>query len=371
MYQLILHHTYRKGPYAIDISGAESDGLVTAAGYLDHGVASGSGALTFKSPYARVRVPPKPIWKHLYALKIEVVVRIDALGARRNLVEGADSFAFAVDAAGHLWGTFFGPESKNGPPTWHGSSSATNSPDGIVRTVPVGKWVTLRFEHDGYASLRLFMDDVLIAGRYTLVAGIPPVSGAGVNIGNWTIADQYQLDGAIDEVKIWRYDSDDVLGHFLCRDFDKQSAPCWGLWFDWLAEMLRDPNRRDRVIRLMRCIAAAQTEVLRLVRAKGESAIAQSRRLAEEYRELWCDGPIDSPRMVDWQKRFMKFLLNTVGQEALDGLLRDVRQGYLRSEIEAHMPGYFDAARCDPSFAEYIKGFVRLLDGKSSAIGRS
>ena len=30
MYQLILHHVYRNGPYAIDISGAENDGLVTA-----------------------------------------------------------------------------------------------------------------------------------------------------------------------------------------------------------------------------------------------------------------------------------------------------------------------------------------------------
>lgn len=371
MFQLILHHTYRKGPYAIDVSGTESDGLVTAVGYLDHGVAPGSGALSFKSPNARVRVPPKPIWKHLHALKIEVVVRIDALSARHNLVEGADSFAFGLDADGHLWGTFFGPEFKGGPPTWHGTNSATDSPDGIAKIVPVGRWVTLRFEHDGYASLRLFIDDVLVAGRYSLVAGVPAVSDAGVNIGNWTIADQYQLDGAVDEIKIWRYDPDDVLGHFLCRDFDKQSAPCWALWFDWLGDTLRDPQRGDQVIRLIRCIASVQTEVLRLVRANGEHTIGQSQRLAEEYRDLWCAGPIDGPRMLAWQKRFMKFLLETVGQEALDALFLQIRQCYESSELQAQVPESFDPVRCDPAFAGYIKGFVQLLDGQFNTTRRS
>ena len=209
MYQLILHHVYRKGPYAIDISGAQNDGLVTAAGYIDDGVAMASGALTFKSPYARVRVPPRPLWQNLFALKIEVVVRVDALGGRMNLVEGADLFVFFVDDLGRLWGTVNAEQYPGGPLTWQGASSAFNAPDSIVRTIPVGKWVTLRFEHDGYASARLYMDNELIAANYGLSSGVPSVGAAGVNIGNWTIADQYQLNGAIDEVKIWRYDPDD------------------------------------------------------------------------------------------------------------------------------------------------------------------
>jgi hypothetical protein len=40
--------------------------------------------------------------------------------------------------------------------------TATHAPDGIVRTTPVGKWVTLRYEHDGYASLRIYMDGMQI-----------------------------------------------------------------------------------------------------------------------------------------------------------------------------------------------------------------
>jgi hypothetical protein len=91
MYQLILHHVYRKGPYAIDVSGFENDGLTTAVGYQSDGIAPGSGALTFNALGARVRVPPKSPWSRLFALNIEMVVRVDALGGRQNLVEGADS----------------------------------------------------------------------------------------------------------------------------------------------------------------------------------------------------------------------------------------------------------------------------------------
>jgi hypothetical protein len=361
MYQLILHHPYRKGPYAIDISGGENDGLVTAAGYLDHASSPGSGALTFKSPHARVRVPPKPVWNHLFALQIEIIVRVDAFGQRRNLVEGADSFAFFIDELGRPWGTFNAPQHKGGAPTWHGASSATHSPDGVKHTVPIGRWTTLRFEHDGYASLRIVMDGKLIAGNYSLVSGIPPVTAAGVTIGNWTIADQYQLDGAVDDLKIWRYDPDDGLGHFLCRELDAQSAPCWAFQFDWLAELLRNSDTRERVIRLINCVAAAQTEVLRQIRAKGESAIAENSKLAKEYRKLWCDAPIDSRKMKDWQKQFITFLVNTIGQAPLDAILKQVEQCYLNSELADYAPTYIDLARCDPQFIGYIEGFIAAL----------
>ena len=372
MFQLILHHVYRKGPYPIDISGAENDGIASAVGYIDDGIAAGSGALLFKSPYARVRVPWKPIWQHLLALRVEVVTRIDAVGARRNLVEGADSFAFAVDDLGRPWGAFNGPQLKGGPPGWHGASAATHSPDGIVRTVPIGKWVTLRYEHDGYASLRIYMDGVLVAANYyALVSGVPGVTGAGVNIGNWTIADQYQLNGAIDEVKIWRRDADDSFGHFLCRELSKDSGRCWALFFDWLAAQLRNSDARPRVLRLMRCIASAQEEALRRIRAQGERAIEENRRLAEEYRKLWCDGPIDGQAMLEWQQRFMKFLLKTIGREGLDELINQVRLCYLRGDLQDYLPKDFDPSYCDPAFAGYIQGFSAAFGGQYGLIGRS
>jgi hypothetical protein len=361
MYQLILHHLYRKGPYAIDVSGAQNDGLVTAAGYLDHGVGPGSGALLFKSPYARVRVPPGPLWRDPFALKIEVVVRVDALGSRRNLVEGADSFAFFLDEKGRVWGSVNGSQYPGGPRTWQSANSALNGPAGVVKVVPIRKWVRLRLEHDGYASLRVYLDDKLIAANYGLMSGVPSVGAAGVNIGNWTIADQYQLDGAIDEVKIWRFDPEDGLGHFLGRKFDEHNAPCWGKYFDRLAVAMRDPQTRPRILALMSCIAGAQREILRQIRAAGEGAIEQNSRLAEEYRKIWRDGEIDGPEMKRWQKDFTRFLFDTIGKGTVDGAIARVMVCFARAEFQSYSPQSCNPAKCDPAFAGYIAGFSALL----------
>jgi hypothetical protein len=362
MYQLILHHIYRNGPYAIDLSGAENDGLVTAVSYQHNGVSSGSGALVFKSPHSRVRVPPKPIWRHLLALKIEIVVRVDAFGQRRNLVEGDDSFSFFVDPAGYLWGTFNGPQYAGGPLTWHGANSRDNSPDGIGRKVPANKWVTLRFEHDGYASVRLFIDDSLVAASYSIVAGVLPVSPAGVNIGTWTLSDTYTLDGAIDEVKIYRYDPDDMLGHFLCRPLDKKSAACWAVSFDWLTNALRDPGKRNRILDLMKCIAEAQNEAIRLLRSKGEDAITKNKKLSSEYHKLWCEKPIDGREMRQWQEEWFKLMIDTIGRDAWESLIRHVQTCLMRSELLRALPEFAQLKKCDPDFAGYLMGFDLAAD---------
>lgn len=355
MYQLILHHVYRKEAYAIDISGAENDGLVTAVSYLDDGVAPGSGALEFKSPHSRVRVPlnSKGLFEKLFALKIEITVRIDSFGQRRNLVEGDDSFAFFVDPNGYLCGSYNGPQYAGGPPTWQGGNSRDNSPDLVPHTVPLNRWVTLRFEHDGYASLRLYIDDALVAANYMLRSGVPPVVNTGVNIGNWTLSDAYPLDGAIDEVKIWRWDPDDGWGHFLGRDPDHCTAPYWQQLFDWLAEELRDPNRRDQILRLLLCLQEAQIEMVRQLRSKGETAIAENAQFSEAYRSLWQDQPLDSTAMKEWQQRWFDWLIGVVGKEAWNQFADQMQTCLIRSELLDRVPK-FD---CETEFAGYLMGF--------------
>jgi hypothetical protein len=354
MYQLILHHVYRNGPHAIDLSGAENDGLVTAASYLHDGAEPGSGALVFKSSHARVRVPlnKKGLFKHLFALKIEIVVRIDALGQRRNLVEGDASFAFFLDPDGHLWGAFNGPQYAGGPPVWHGANSRDNAPGGAPHKVPLGRWVTLRYEHDGYASLRLYIDDVLVAANYSLRSGIPPVVNTGINIGNWTLSDAYPFDGAVDEVKIWRWDPDEALGQFLGRPMDRCSAPCWRQLFDWLEQKLRDPHERLRILRMLHCIGAAQNDMLRLLRSKGEDAIAANAEHSEKYRKLW-QQPLDSDAMRGWQQDWFKWLISVVGEDAWCQYTERMQHCLIDSDLLNRLPG-FD---CDPEFAAYLMGF--------------
>lgn len=356
MYQLILHHIYRNGPFAIDISGAESHGLVTAASYSHAGAKPDSGALVFKSPHSRVRVPlgPTGLFQRLFALKIEVTVRIDALGQRRNLVEGDDSFAFFVDPDGHLWGAYNGPQYAGGPKIWQGANSRDDAPDGgEPQKVPVNRWVTLRYEHDGFASIRLFVDGALVAANYKLRSGVPPVVNTGVSIGNWTLSDAYTFDGAIDEVKIWRWDPDDGMGHFLARPLDKCTAPCWKEQLDWLAARLRDPNDGPRLASAMRCLGAAQNEMVRLVRSKGEDAIRINAKLSAEYRKLWMQQPLDSQAMRHWQKRWFEWLVATVGEAAWKDYVERVQRCLIASEVLNRLP----KLGCDQGFVGYLLGF--------------
>lgn len=367
MYQLILHHVYRGGPYAIDLSGAQNDGLVIDALYAKDGATAGSGALVFRTPHSRVRVPlrNKSLFKRLFALKVEVTVRMDALGQRRNLVEGDNSFAFFIDPQGHLCGSYNGPQFAGGPLVWQGANSLDNSPDGTTRTVPMNHWVTLRFEHDGYASVRLFIDDVLVAANYSLRSGVPPVVNTGVSIGNWTLTDAYAFDGAIDEVKIWRWDPDEAFGQFLGRPAQPCGACCWQAIFEWIEAQLHDPHGRQRVIALMGCIGAAQTEMVRALRSKGEKAIAKNARLSAEYRQLWQRGAIDGDDMKDWQVRWFDWVTRVAGPDAFNEYTERVQRCLIASGFLDQLP-HFD---CDDEFARYIQSLSRTVGRPMTDIG--
>lgn len=358
MYQLILHHIYRNGPFAIDISGYENDGLTTAVSYLQDGIDRKSGALLFKSPHSRIRVPlkSKSLFQRLFALKIEMTVRIDALGHRRNLIEGDDSFAFFIDSDGYLWGTYNGSQYNGGPKIWHGANSRDASPDGIQYKVPLHQWVNLLYEHDGFASIRLYINGTLVAVNYSLRSGVSPVVNTGINIGNWTLIDAYTFDGAIDEVKIWRWDPDDSLGNFLSRPMDKSAVLCWKEFFDWLTERLNDPNDRERTINLLHCLQNMQTEMVRLLRSKGEKIILENDKFSEEYRDLWQHSPLDSKGMEKWQKRWFDWLIKVIGMDAWKSFVENLQQCLYRSEMLNRLPK-FD---CDKEFAEYLMEFAKI-----------
>ena len=107
MFQLIPHHPYRRVPQAIDVSGFDIHSSVYQPGttFSEDGREQGSGSLGFTTPACRIKLRPAGVFKKLTALKIEMVVRLTALGQRRNLIEGDSSFAFFIHPDGSLWGT--------------------------------------------------------------------------------------------------------------------------------------------------------------------------------------------------------------------------------------------------------------------------
>jgi hypothetical protein len=124
MFKEILHYTFRRAGAAFDISAFHQHGHPSGVGFSQDGAAQGSGAVVFNGQSGRVSVPFGEVWQELGALKVEVLVRLDELGMRHNLVEGFLSFALFVRGDGVVTGSFLAPKQTGGSPFAASSSLA-------------------------------------------------------------------------------------------------------------------------------------------------------------------------------------------------------------------------------------------------------
>ena len=352
MFQLILHHPYRRVPQAIDISGMNIHGTVhqPGTGFAEDGREPRSGALAFNDPRCRVRVRPAAVFQKLTALKIEMVVRLKAFGQRRNLIEGDSSFAFFIHPDGSLWGTSKGRESPTGPLDFFGTN--TEFPGGAK--VPLNQWVTLTFIHDGFSTIQLAIDGQVVASRNDLYSPILPVGGYGVHIGNWPAGDSYPFAGEIDDVKLWRWDPDAAQAQF----FSREPGRCWKGVFDALTKMGRDEVGRRNLIALLKCLAARQHDLIRAVRSKGAAAVERNEHFSRRYRELWADGALGAEEMLSLVDEWLRWLAQLLGDEELTDHLRGMANCYHEYGRQIDTAPGERLAECDPEFHAYIKALM-------------
>lgn len=356
MFRPLLHYPYRLVPEALDVSGADLHGITRDVGFVPDGMTTGSGALRFGAASSRVRVPPHSLFQHLHALKIETTVRLTSLGQRRNLVEGHLSFAFFIRPDGVLQGTARGRQSLGGPLDWYGTDSKSGSPDGVVRTVPVDQWVRLTYLHDGFASLRLFLDDRLVAATSSLGSPIRPVGPRGVHIGNWPDADAYAFQGDIDDTRLWRWEPDAAYHQFFCRP----PGRCWRAVSGVLAAHFSGPDGREQLSELLRCVGRIQYELIQAVRGQGEDAVRINEEFALRYRRLWCEGPIDGEDMAALVAEWLRWLREALGERVPDTLER-LRRCFLATGLDPEVFGQLDWQDCDPAFAGYLRAVIELV----------
>lgn len=354
MFRKVLDYTFRRVPIPIDVSGRGTHGTATAVDFDPDGAQVESGALIFAHPGSRVRVHDRNPFFNLRAVKIEVLAKIESVGVRQNLTEGHLSFAFFIQPDGSLSGTALGVDG-NGQDAWLGANSVVDSPDGIARTVPLNTWVTLTYVHDGFATLRLFINGVLVAANYTLNLPLRHVGFRGVHIGNWPDADAYPLRGRLDGVTIWGWDPDAAYGQF----FGRPTGACWNGIFETIAPPTLDAHGQAELKASMTCQAQALFDIVRQVRGSGEEAIERIAAYSRAYRQLWAAGDIGGAAMEQLLAEWIGWLDAhfPVGDwiAALQRCLGDVRPDY------AALAG-LNWAKCDPQFAAYIQLLMKLTE---------
>lgn len=294
MLKLILDHDFRTPVPAVDQSPFSNHGRVIHATFASDGRGASTGALRFQHADSAVRIARKPVWQKLNALCIEAWLHVTASGTRRNIIEGDGSFALFLNPDDTLVGSLFSVVDGAAGPAWNTVSSGTNSPDGIAHRVPLNRWCKVVFHHDGLTRARIFLDDQLIGVRGDYRSGIAGVAGAGVVIGNWTLANQFAFAGSIDRVRVWKRDEYAVIDRFTARPVDPAARDAWDDLWACLAREL-NADRRILLRRLAGDWEQLLRELFRAVHAASEEDRERFRRLIETYREHWRGNTIDSP----------------------------------------------------------------------------
>jgi hypothetical protein len=314
-YTFLLHLLYGRGVAMLELIcqqryAANGTPVDISPTYHNHGNAlhtdaapgriAGQSAVQFSAADSRVWIAPNPKqgWSPIGELKIEVDARIAPHASLvQGLAAGDGSFEFLVSQTA-IAVTIAGPT-----PTYVRSADAF-SPDGKLHAVPEQRWATLGFHHDGFAYCRLFIDGQLV-GQAEVSGAVAAVQAGGVVIGN-KLGGGAPLQGAIDEVRIWRHDPNAVKKEFLGRPFTTEMARCWEAIFRQVQQWKNDHPGDAKA--LVDGIAAGEAAFLRPLLQLPEKDQTEFKTVVNDMLRLWCKGHLHGHEMEQAVRRWLKFL---------------------------------------------------------------
>ncbi len=374
MYRKICHHNYRYQGLAFDDTSFENHGLSHQTTFEPNGSAAGTGAARFAASGSRIRIANNPSWQHLKALRVQMLVRLDAYShIRANLVEGHGAFAFYIEESGILAATVFGAETLGGPKVWHGvSSTPPYSPDGLTHVVPVNQWVVVGVEHDGFANFILTIDGQVVGQRNDLVSSVPSVGGHGVNIGNWPDGDAYTLHGMIDELTIEKYDQDALTNEFTSRPLTPAEGNCWLDMIQAITAAIRSGDEQVRsaanILQWMR------DQFVRQIAKQGPAIQKKNAEFAARFIDLWSKGWLGTPEMEKLLREWLCWLKTVVGVD-LEALVTAMTNP---GPVIVSRPPRLDLSNlierlgtraCDTDFILFLKTLQRVLSNLKDCKG--
>lgn len=340
MLELICQQRYRVGGAPVDLSPYRNHGTA-----IDAPAAAGPGhdVIAFPNPGSRVAIGPgkSSAWTPLIALRIEVIARVDTNAARElTLAAGDGAFEFMITE--HALTARVGGQLIR--------SADADSPDGRMHEVRSNRWTKLVLEHDGYARMRLLIDDRLVAEK-TISGGVPSVGAGGVAVGNLPGGGRPLL-GEVDEISIWRIDPKTMRREFLGRPLTEKEARCWLKAIEAARDWARANPAKAQAL-----VEAAMTDNRAAIRSLFLLPAAAQERLRRDINALtalWLEGKIDSPAMSHAMHRWFADLHGhgikpNGGAAEIEGLLAGVALRGLQID-------------CDPALGAYLKHMHKALD---------
>jgi Concanavalin A-like lectin/glucanases superfamily len=360
MLELICDQTYTWDGVPADKSPYRNHGNAINTDGGSDGAEPGSGIIKFPHSNSRVRIEANPtsVWQRLTALKIEVLARVDPKAARLSvLVAGHGSFRLGL-LEGALEARFDNATGSNNQVR----SADAFSPDHKRHAVPDNKWVKLGFYHDGFAKMRLFIDDELV-GEAIIEGGISPVLGLGVSIGNDVAQDGQQFPGEIDEVRIWRLDPKGMKREFLGRPYSQKTARCWQKEFGKVLEWMK--KNPEQLHSLAQQIRITENSFLRSLYLLPDGEQAKLRAVLIAFDDLWFAGKIAGPEMEKVLCTWIA-LLRALGIDPSG----DSAGNVLSAAIAELKIDPYDLLKCDPEIAAFLELLRKAVEncGKTKKV---
>jgi hypothetical protein len=196
--QLVLHHPYDRLT-AFDVSEHGNHGRLVGDVFAASGAFTGSLEFPSGGGSGRVGVPPSSDFAGMRSVRARARFQpaSQVAGGRQNLVEGDDSFAlFHEGFSLHI--TIF--DRDGGWRDWFQTSD-------IPLFLP-GQWYEVEFHHDGISRVSLWLNGNLLVERFDVPGPLVDVGAGGITIGR-------DLEGWVDDVKIWTDDPEDDVRRFV------------------------------------------------------------------------------------------------------------------------------------------------------------
>jgi hypothetical protein len=222
--------------------------------------------------------------------------------------------------------------------------------------------VRIFFLFDGVGCGKIWINSILAGVRTDFVSSIGSVGAAGVVIGNWTLFNQYGLEGQVDGISVWKHDPDAVVRQFVSR-LDSDSRKGWDRFIYCIGRL--DTDRVRLLVEFFERLSDLQRNAVVAMHGAAEAQREELFELLRSYCRAWSRNAINASEHIKLLIEIVERLDDLTGRNLLTQLARLIDAMTLAfGDRLAECYDCSGIGKSDPRFVE----FIRLAAG--SSLGR-